>query len=84
MVENIENEKDKELIHKLASVSGFKGLMEQWIKPAAKKYELCFQIMLGSLLKYIICTDDNASKQIAVKLRENGQIRTLVILDNVN
>jgi precorrin-6B methylase 1 len=39
--------------------------------------------MMGSLLKYILCTDEASSKQIAAKLRENGQIRTLVILGNV-
>lgn len=57
--------------------------MEQWIKPATKKYELCFQLMMSSILKYLLCVDENSSKQIAAKLKENGQLRTLVILENV-
>jgi hypothetical protein len=40
--------------------------------------------MMGSLLKYIITTDEQSSKLIAAKLRENGQFKTLIILNNVN
>ena len=40
--------------------------------------------MMGQVLKYLLCTDEGSSKQIASRLRENGTIRTLVILGNVN
>lgn len=40
--------------------------------------------MMGQVLKYLLCTDESSSKQIAARLRENGTIRTLVILGNVN
>ncbi len=39
---------------------------------------------MSSILKYILCSDEKSSKLIAVKLREYSQIRTLVILGNVN
>lgn len=82
--EGVENEKDKELVKKLSQVSGFKGILEMYVTPAAAKYEICFQIMMGQVLKYLLCIDESSSKQIAARLRENGTIRTLVILGNVN
>lgn len=39
--------------------------------------------MLGGLLKHLLCTDEQSSKHIAARLRENGQLRTLIILSNV-
>jgi len=44
-------------------------LVEQWLKPSNKKYDICFQLMMGSVLKYLLCVDEPASKQITIKLR---------------
>lgn len=70
-------------MQKLAGIEGFKGFVQQWVKPASKKYELCFQLMLGSIMKYIFSIDQHSSKQIGSKLKENSQLRTLIILSNV-
>jgi hypothetical protein len=40
-------------------------------------------MMMGPVLKYLLCLDETASKHVTVKLRENYQIRNLVILNNV-
>jgi len=41
-------------------------------------------MMTGIIQKYLLCADEASSKQITVKLRENYQIRNLVILNNVH
>ena len=79
----MESEKDKEIIFKLASIEGFKGLVSEWIKPSNRKYDVCFQMMMSPILKYLLCLDESSSKQITVKLKENYQIRNLIILSNV-
>ena len=37
---------------------------------------------MGPLLKYFICADEDSSKKIAIKLKENYEIKTLIILKN--
>lgn len=54
---------------KLNSIEGFKGLVAQWLKPSNKKYEVCFQMMMGPVLKYLLCLDEASSKQVTIKLR---------------
>ena len=53
----------------LSSINGYKGFVEESVKPVSKKYEICFQIMMGSLLKHILSADEQASKSIGAKLR---------------
>ena len=71
------------MLTKLIPIEGFKGMISEWIKPANKKYEVCFQMMMGSVLKYLLCIDENSSKHITIKLRESYQTRHLIILSNV-
>ena len=40
-------------------------------------------MIVGSIFKYLLCVDEASSKQISIKLRENYQIRNLIILSNV-
>lgn len=83
LTDSLENEKDKDLVLKLKEIEGFKGIIEQWIKPSHEKYHVCFDMIVGSIFKYLLCSDEQSSKQITLKLRENYQIRNLVILSNV-
>ena len=41
-------------------------------------------MMMGAVLRYLLCVDESSSKQVTIKLRENYQIRNLIILDNVH
>ena len=70
--DSVENERDRELVHRLKVIDGFKGIVEQWVKPASKKYEVCFQIMMERVLKYMLCSDELAARHIGMKLKENG------------
>ena len=40
-------------------------------------------MMMSPILKYLLCLDEDSSKQVTNKLKENYQIRNLVILSNV-
>lgn len=41
-------------------------------------------MLVGPILKYLLCVDEASSKQVTLKLRENYQIRNLIILNNVH
>lgn len=58
-------------------------MLSEWVKPVHRKYELCFQLMLGPLLKYLLCLNEPAARQVSLRLREDMQLRTVVILENV-
>jgi chromosome segregation ATPase len=57
--------------------------LEQKIRPTIQKYNTSFHILLASVYKYLLCSNEEASKQISQKLKEIHLAKTLVILNNV-
>jgi len=50
-------------------IEGFKGTLEQKIKPTTQKYNTSFHILLASVYRYLLCSDEDSSKQISQKLK---------------
>lgn len=64
-------------------IEGFRGIMEQKIRPKQQKYLVAFSILVSSVSKFLLCKDEKASKQISEKLKDINVIKTLIILSNV-
>ena len=62
ILEGAENEKEKEALKRLNTVTGYRGLLEEKIRPNAQKYQIPFSLIFQQMRKYILCETEKASK----------------------
>jgi hypothetical protein len=68
------------MVKNLLRVEGFRGPIEQRVRPNQQKFILPFGVMVSPIRKYLLCSDEKSSGEIADRLKAINMTKTLVIL----